>query len=88
MPWNLCLIAYFKRMKKENPQISVGPTAATVKLKNSLGAEEAVLLETFPLADSSEASLEVFASWATKTSPTQTRFHFVPDTILTLSVFT
>jgi hypothetical protein len=43
MPWNLGLFVSFKRMRKEDPQTSVGPKAAT--LKNSMGMEEAVLFK-------------------------------------------
>ena len=49
MPWNLCLIAYLKRMRKENPHTSVGPKATAMRLKNSTGVEEAVLFKKYGL---------------------------------------
>lgn len=63
MSWNLYLIAYLKGMRKENPQTSVGPKAATMRLKSSQGAEEAVFLKKFLLFSQRPSHLAQSFSW-------------------------
>lgn len=89
MPCNLTLFVYFKSMRKEDPQTSVAPKAATLKLKNSLGLEEVVFFKKcrlfsrgLSISSGSEIQPVSLASQARKTSPTQLSFHLVPGTIL------
>lgn len=89
MPWNLGLFVSFKRMRKQDPGTSVGPKAATLRLTNSMGTEEAVLFKKCRLfsrglsfSSGSEIQPVSLASQAKKTSPTQISFPVVPGTIL------